>query len=168
MSGLAEQSLDAFSSVFQKGGGFESVFSGLLSSLGRALQDLGKYLIMVGGLKSVIDKAVASLGQIGGGVVTIAAGIASVAAGALLQRAATNKTRHSFRAFADGGIVSGPTMGLVGEYANASVDPEVIAPLSKLQGMLSDMAPVNVNVVGEVRGRDLALIMDRQYEFRNR
>ncbi|MEH0156468.1 phage tail tape measure protein [Limibacter armeniacum] len=38
--------------------------------------------------------------------------------------------------FADGGIVSGRTLAEVGEYAGARYDPEVIAPLSKLQGML--------------------------------
>lgn len=41
-------------------------------------------------------------------------------------------------AFADGGIVSGPTLGLVGEYSGARSNPEVIAPLDKLQGMISD------------------------------
>ncbi len=39
-------------------------------------------------------------------------------------------------AFADGGIVYGPTLGLMGEYPGASSDPEVISPLSKLKGML--------------------------------
>lgn len=38
--------------------------------------------------------------------------------------------------FAEGGIVSGPTLGMMGEYPGASTNPEVIAPLSKLQGML--------------------------------
>lgn len=36
-------------------------------------------------------------------------------------------------AFADGGIVSGPTLGLIGEYPGARSNPEVIAPLSDLQ-----------------------------------
>ena len=35
----------------------------------------------------------------------------------------------SATAFADGGVVYGPTLGLVGEYAGASSNPEVIAPL---------------------------------------
>jgi len=38
--------------------------------------------------------------------------------------------------FADGGIVSGPTMALVGEYAGASSNPEVIAPLNKLRELI--------------------------------
>ena len=32
-------------------------------------------------------------------------------------------------AFADGGIVSGTTIGMMGEYAGARQNPEVIAPL---------------------------------------
>ncbi len=42
----------------------------------------------------------------------------------------------SATAFAQGGIVSGPTYALVGEYAGASNNPEVIAPLNKLREMM--------------------------------
>ncbi|MDM1514763.1 hypothetical protein, partial [Myroides odoratimimus] len=42
--------------------------------------------------------------------------------------------------FADGGIVSGPTFGLMGEYAGAANNPEVIAPLNKLKDLIE---PVN-------------------------
>ncbi len=38
--------------------------------------------------------------------------------------------------FANGAIVSGPTMALVGEYAGASNNPEVIAPLNKLRSLI--------------------------------
>lgn len=38
--------------------------------------------------------------------------------------------------FADGGIVYGDTMARVGEYPGAGSNPEVIAPLSKLESML--------------------------------
>jgi len=41
-------------------------------------------------------------------------------------------------AFADGGVISGPTMGLMGEYAGARNNPEVVAPLDKLQAMISN------------------------------
>ena len=68
-------------------------------------------------------------------------------------------------AFADGGIVSGPTMGLVGEYANASTNPEVIAPLDKLKGMLMPMSGGNFPMSMETRfdGRDLYLAV-KKYE----
>lgn len=44
--------------------------------------------------------------------------------------------------FASGGIVSGPTSALVGEYPGARSNPEVIAPLSSLIGMLGGQQPV--------------------------
>jgi hypothetical protein len=40
--------------------------------------------------------------------------------------------------FASGGIVRGPTLAMIGEYAGASANPEVIAPLSELQEMVGD------------------------------
>lgn len=40
--------------------------------------------------------------------------------------------------FAEGGIVYGNTIAQVGEYAGASTNPEVIAPLSKLRDILAD------------------------------
>ena len=40
--------------------------------------------------------------------------------------------------FASGGIVSAPTLAMVGEYNGARSNPEVIAPLSDLQSMISN------------------------------
>lgn len=42
----------------------------------------------------------------------------------------------SIPAFANGAVVYGPTMAMVGDNRNASVDPEVIAPLSMLQSVI--------------------------------
>lgn len=38
--------------------------------------------------------------------------------------------------FADGGIAYGPTLGIFGEYAGASHNPEVVAPLDKLKSII--------------------------------
>lgn len=38
---------------------------------------------------------------------------------------------------ANGGLVSAPTLAMVGDNRNAQADPEVVSPLSKLQGMLN-------------------------------
>ena len=67
--------------------------------------------------------------------------------------------------FADGGIVSGPTLGLVGEYPGAKTNPEVIAPLDKLRGMLGGQA---VQVTGKISGRDILLTSERNAIDRNR
>lgn len=63
--------------------------------------------------------------------------------------------------FADGGVIYGPTLGLVGEYAGAKSNPEVIAPLDRLQEILG---PTDGNVVivgGELtaRGRDIVAVL---------
>ncbi|HMA77626.1 MAG TPA: phage tail tape measure protein [Candidatus Paceibacterota bacterium] len=61
-------------------------------------------------------------------------------------------------AFADGGIVSGPTLGLVGEYSGARNNPEVIAPLDKLQGMIDNSGGTqNVVVHGKIKGGDIEM-----------
>ena len=39
---------------------------------------------------------------------------------------------------AKGGLATAPTLAMVGDNKNAATDPEVIAPLSKLKGMLGD------------------------------
>ena len=44
---------------------------------------------------------------------------------------------------AKGGLATAPTLAMVGDNRNAKADPEVIAPLSKLQGMLTDGAGVS-------------------------
>ena len=68
-------------------------------------------------------------------------------------------------AFKDGGIVSGPTLGLVGEYPGASTNPEVIAPLDKLRSMLGGQSVV---VTGKISGRDILLTSERNAIDRNR
>jgi hypothetical protein len=63
-------------------------------------------------------------------------------------------------AFAAGGIVSGPTVGLMGEYPGAKTNPEVIAPLDKLQSMLqADKQQVVVS--GRIDGNSIRLANDR-------
>lgn len=57
--------------------------------------------------------------------------------------------------FANGGVVSGPTFALVGEYAGASNNPEVIAPLDKLRSMIQPQGGIGGNVRFEIEGRKL-------------
>lgn len=72
--------------------------------------------------------------------------------------------------FADGGIVSGPTMGLMGEYAGATNNPEVIAPLDKLKSMLGDAGggAQTIRVEGRVKGQDLLFSNARAQNYRDR
>jgi len=72
-------------------------------------------------------------------------------------------------AFANGGIVSGPTLGLIGEYSGARSNPEVVAPLDKLKGMIGQQGN-RVEVGGQfrVQGQDLVLALQRADKNRNR
>lgn len=63
--------------------------------------------------------------------------------------------------FANGGIVSGPTIGLIGEYAGARNNPEVVAPLNKLRSMLDDGDRGVGRVEFEVRGDRLFGVLER-------
>lgn len=62
--------------------------------------------------------------------------------------------------FATGGIVSGPVMGLVGEYAGARTNPEVIAPLNKLKSLIGDGGQ-HVVVTGRLSGNDIVISNER-------
>lgn len=71
--------------------------------------------------------------------------------------------------FADGGLAYGPTLGLFGEYAGASNNPEVVAPLSKLKGMLSDVGGLGGGrVVFKIEGRTLVGILKKETTHRFR
>ena len=64
--------------------------------------------------------------------------------------------------FANGGVISGPTLGLMGEYPGARSNPEVVAPLDKLKSMIGG-GQTNVTVSGGFRldGQDLILALER-------
>lgn len=56
--------------------------------------------------------------------------------------------------FAKGGVISGPTLGLMGEYTGAAHNPEVIAPLNTLRQYIQP-ATLGGDVEFRLRGRDL-------------
>jgi hypothetical protein len=93
-------------------------------------------------------------------VAAAAAGVALVAGAAILR--AQLSEGPNITAFAEGGIVSGPTLGLMGEYPNARNNPEVIAPLDKLKGMLKSGDSSSGFVAStSIQGRDLAIVLER-------
>jgi len=68
-------------------------------------------------------------------------------------------------ALAKGGMAFGPTMALIGDNRNAAIDPEVVAPLSKLRDM---MGGNQVEVFGRISGNDIFLSNARTGTSRNR
>lgn len=75
----------------------------------------------------------------------------------------------SIPAFADGGIAYGPTLGLFGEYAGASSNPEVVAPLDRLRSLIgSDGGGGEYRTVRvEIPGRKLVAILEKERSFAN-
>jgi len=71
---------------------------------------------------------------------------------------------------ASGGLVTGPTMALVGEGSGTSLsNPEVVAPLDKLRSMLSGTINNNGFVAStKLQGSDLLLVVERAERNRNR
>jgi len=68
--------------------------------------------------------------------------------------------------FATGGMVTGPTLAMVGEGSGTTLsNPEVIAPLDKLQHM---MGGGNITVSGMIRGNDILISNERSLLDRNR
>jgi hypothetical protein len=93
-------------------------------------------------------------------VAAAAAGVALIAGSTIIVGMLNKGPQPT--AFAEGGIVSGPTLGLVGEYPNARNNPEVIAPLDKLKGMLKGTGDSAGYVASTtISGRDLALVIER-------
>lgn len=71
--------------------------------------------------------------------------------------------------FADGGVVSGPTYALIGEYAGASNNPEVVAPLDKLRSMIQPQGGADFgNVEFKIKGRTLVGILEKEGNIINR
>lgn len=132
----------------------QSAFKIVLDSIASFIEAYGKAAIAYGVAALAVDTALKSMNP----VAAIAAGVALVATSVLVKNVAAGGPT----AFANGGIVSGPTLGLMGEYPGASTNPEVIAPLDKLKSLISGGGDSS-GYVAETRisGRDLSLVLKR-------
>jgi hypothetical protein len=134
---------------------FQEFGKKLLQAVAQFMRAFGSALITTAIASDVFKKFILKKPE-----VAIAAGVALVAGSAAITNMLNKGPKAT--AFADGGIVSGPTLGLVGEYPNARNNPEVIAPLDKLKGMLKTGDNSSGFVASTtIQGRDLALIIER-------
>jgi hypothetical protein len=118
------------------------------------MDSLGKALIATAVASEAFQKLILT-----NPIAAAAAGVALVAGAAIVRNSL--KEGPEVTAFAEGGIVSGPTLGLMGEYPNARSNPEVIAPLDKLQGMLNTGSQSGFVASTTITGRDLAIVLER-------
>jgi len=136
-----------------QGNGIEGFIQSVVGSLGSFIKTVGKMLIAYG---ISVEKFKAAFLNPAAAVV---AGVAMVALGTAVS--SQIKKGPGVPAFADGGIVSGPTLGLMGEYPGARSNPEVIAPLDKLKTLMKPDQTSGFVASTTIQGRDLAIVLDR-------
>lgn len=134
------------------GGAFD--MSGVLSLMSSSLIQLGTYLVTISNLFVAIKALFASGGILAPFAIPI--GLAAIAAGVALKNSMSKKSQPT--AFANGGIISGPTMGLMGEYPGASSNPEVVAPLDKLKSLIGGGGGT---LEARISGNDLLILMNK-------
>ena len=172
---------EALGNAIASGGNLLGALGGvLLGGIGDIAVQLGKTAIGIGIAMKAIKMSFKNPGT------AIAAGIALIAIGSMIKSVvpgivqgkgkggggstSSGPRSGAIAAFANGGIVSGPTLGLMGEYAGARSNPEVIAPLDRLKNMIGDRQAQQVNVGGEfkLQGQDLVVALQRAEKQRGR
>jgi hypothetical protein len=146
-----------------------NVFGNLLAD---ALQSIGKQLIAFA-TASLFAWALLTTNNPVTAALALAAGIAAVAAGAAMKsnlskgkgghNTAGSVNSNPTKKFANGGIISGPTYGLMGEYPGAKSNPEVVAPLDKLKDLMGG----GNGGTFLLRGQDLLLSVNRAQKASN-
>lgn len=130
---------------------FFDFFSSLAQGGKNAMQSLGESIKrMVTQLLSAVAAAAALAG------IMSALGLGKF--GALFGKLSPVGILPNVPKFASGGIVSGPTMAMVGEYPGARSNPEVIAPLDKLKDLIGGGGE---SLTATVKGSDLLFVLNR-------
>ena len=155
MNAFASQISKAFAGGTVSAGQFAAQ---VVSIIGDLLITLGTFAIIGSDLMSVALIP----------VVGAAAGLAAIAVGAAIKGLAQKFMSEGVQTFASGGIISGPTLGLMGEYSGARHNPEVVAPLDKLKSMINSNGSQNLSGEFVVRGQDLVVALQRAERNRNR
>lgn len=131
-----------------------------IESLAGLMTQVGQIAVQTGIAVSGIKIAIQSLNP----AVAIAGGLALIAlAGAIKGKMAQVGGEGSIPAMAEGGIVTGPTLALIGEGRES----EAVIPLSKLNSMMNGGSN-RVEVYGRISGADILLSQERATRNRTR
>jgi hypothetical protein len=116
------------------------------------------------GVAAMVSNALKTSAKTGPLAIVLAPALAAAAGG--IAKTAFNSLIPNF---ASGALAYGPTYAQVGEYPGARTNPEVIAPLNKLKGMVggSLMEPRAVRLQVDVGGNMLAFIDCQQRKLNN-
>lgn len=154
-----ESSLDMVAAAMVAGQPIENFGANLVGAFGELAQQLGKIAIGFGITVDAIKEKLLKHPKL-----AVVAGIALMGLGKLASAAADKAIGENMPALAEGGLAFGPTTALVGDNRNAGIDPEVIAPLSKLRDMLGGSTSVH----GRISGDDILISNSRAMRDRNR
>lgn len=167
----AAKSVPSFRSVQKTSGGIKKNLqdaADAASAIGTAFGSLGDNLNAPAlNAAGIVAQAIATIALSYSQAMTAAAGMGpwmwiAFAATGLAQLVSVIAAVKNATAFAEGGIVSGPTMALVGEYAGASNNPEVIAPLNRLRQLIRPAASLEEGqVTFRIKGRTLEGVLQR-------
>lgn len=139
----------------------QDIFAQSMMGIANLLMDLGGQFIAAGVAAMSFYQSLLT-----NPAVAIAAGVGLVAAGAAIK-GFQSRMQESPPKLAEGGLAYGMTTAIVGEYGGAKSNPEVIAPLNKLQGIMEG-GKQNVTVTGRISGKDIVLSNERGTRARNR
>lgn len=154
IEGIGTTLVGTMEAIAASGGGFDEMAAGVVKALQQVIGGLIKT-----GVAAVVEKAL-----LASALNPFAALALGTVAGALAQ-ALFNGIINSVKppAMAEGGVVSGPTMALVGEYPNARVNPEIVAPEKKLRDIFrGEMGGRGGGTLtARISGRDLLFVLEQ-------
>lgn len=135
----------------------------LLGQFAGLLDQLGRLFIQYGLSVEAFVKALALGPTPMGAALAIGAGIAMIAAAGAIRASISKAAAGDIPALAEGGIVTGPTLALIGEGRES----EAVIPLSKLNSMMNGGGN-RVEVYGRISGSDILLSQERAQRNRTR
>ena len=143
---------------------FKDLGKFLLGQFAGLLDQLGRMFIQYGISVKAFVKALALGPTPMGAALAVGAGIAMVAAAGAIRASMSKAAGGDIPAMAEGGIVTGPTLALIGEGRES----EAVIPLSKLNTMMQGGGGQNVVVTGRISGADILLSNERASRNRTR
>jgi hypothetical protein len=177
LGGMFDAFSEGIGSMIAGTGDVRNLFKGLLSATMDFVGQFGKAL-MLSGLGGIAFKKL-----IANPALAVGAGIALMALAATVKAimskgpagssssggsVSSGPSISSAPKFATGGIISGPTLAMVGDNINAHRDPEIVSPLSKLQQMLNINQGMPARIELYASGDSLQAVLDTRNRKLNR